>query len=121
MPVRLLLVDDEPAVLRVIARVLTSLGYEVKAVDSGRAALAHALRAPVDVLLTDLRMPDWDGIETYRQFRAHLSVAPPAIMLTAASDGAALAFANGMSFVAKPCGVDDLRDAVVRALTRDRQ
>jgi len=118
MPARVLIADDEAAVLRILTRILRSLGYEVVAVDSGRGALAHALSTPVDVFLTDLRMPGWNGIETYQHMRTMLPIAPPAILLTAASDGPALALASGMSFVPKPCGADELREAVAMALAR---
>ncbi len=60
---RLLLVDDEPSVRRSTAKLLTSLGYTVEAMDSGRAALDWLASSDtsIDLLLTDLSMPQMGG------------------------------------------------------------
>src|SRR5690349_14653746 len=99
---RVLLVDDDPAVRRVLARIVSSFGHDVTAVQDGRSALDHAVQEPVDILVADLRMPGWDGVTTYKQIRKHLSNPPPAVLHTAAANGADLAAANGMTFIAKP-------------------
>jgi len=63
---RILVVDDEEIVRASCQRVLTEAGYAVRTAASGRDALRACRDEPVDVMLTDLRMPDMDGIEVIR-------------------------------------------------------
>src|SRR5688572_33426961 len=78
---RVLVVDDEEAVLLTIQGVLELDGYEVVATSSGRQALELLQSQPFDLLLTDLRIEDFDGLELLREQRQR---APDAqsIMLT---------------------------------------
>ncbi len=66
---RVLVVDDEEIVRDSCWRVLTDAGYTVQTVSSGRDALRACRSEPVDVLLTDIRMPDMDGIHVARTIR----------------------------------------------------
>ncbi len=59
--IRILVVDDEPAICRALAIALERAGYATRAVQSGEAALAIINSEHVDVLLTDLRIPDTRG------------------------------------------------------------
>ena len=69
-PVRVLVVDDEEAIVRFVTRVLGSGGYETCSAAGGTEALRVAAQSgPFDVLLTDLRMPDMNGDELARQLR----------------------------------------------------
>lgn len=63
--VRVLVVDDEPAVRSFIVRTLSRLGYEVHEAADGAAALrlARDFAAPLDVLITDVTMPDMGGLQ----------------------------------------------------------
>ncbi|MFZ5478187.1 MAG: response regulator [Myxococcota bacterium] len=65
---RILVVDDDPIVLETLGLMLAAFGYAVEAVESGEAALAAAARDPVDLLLTDIRMPEMDGHELAAAF-----------------------------------------------------
>jgi len=67
--IRVLLVDDEPDLLSVLAEDLSDFGFDVTAVDSGMAALAVARREKFDVAITDVRMPGMDGVETMTRLR----------------------------------------------------
>jgi CheY-like chemotaxis protein len=67
--VRVLLVDDEPDLLCVLAEDLTDAGFEVTAVADGRAAIAEARRGRFDVAITDIKMPGMDGVETMARLR----------------------------------------------------
>jgi len=61
MSKRILVADDEPHVLRVLAHALQREGYEVQTVSNGADALELVLQAPPDVLITDISMPKMDG------------------------------------------------------------
>src|SRR5512144_596562 len=63
MPHAILLVDDEPDVLALLARTFSREGYEVLTAPSAEAALAILDARPVDVLVTDQRMPHTTGVE----------------------------------------------------------
>lgn len=78
---RLLIVDDDPALLRVLRIALTALGYEVFTAMTGTQGISEtALRAP-DVVVLDLGLPDIDGVEVCRQIRQWSDV--PIIVLSA--------------------------------------
>lgn len=64
---RLLVVDDEQDVLEALADILVIQGHEVTAVQSGQAALTELRKGPFDGLLSDLRMPEIDGPQLYRE------------------------------------------------------
>jgi PAS domain S-box-containing protein len=67
---RLLLVDDEPAVSETIGNMLTSLGYEVSVVDSGRKAVTLIRKKePFDAVILDLNMPKMSGKQTFAKLR----------------------------------------------------
>ncbi len=61
--IRILVVDDEPLVLRVLKLALEKAGYEVDTQPNGLTALAHMVRQPPDALITDIEMPEMDGRE----------------------------------------------------------
>lgn len=66
---RILLVDDDVQILRLLERTLLQAGYRVQAMSSGRQALAALRAAPVDLLITDIIMPDQEGLETITEAR----------------------------------------------------
>jgi two-component system KDP operon response regulator KdpE len=75
-PYRILVCDDEPAVLRALGVALEAHGYAVTATASGEQAVAHAAAETPDVVLVDLGLPGIDGRETIRRLRAFLREAP---------------------------------------------
>ncbi|HEX7215445.1 MAG TPA: response regulator, partial [Methylomirabilota bacterium] len=78
---RILIVDDEPDMLESCSRILSRQGYACVTAGDGRAALAILEREHPDLLLTDFKMPEMDGLELLR--RAHeLDPALPVILLT---------------------------------------
>jgi two-component system KDP operon response regulator KdpE len=69
-PVAILAVDDEPGVLALVRRCLDDQLVTLTEASSGKAALEHVSKGgPLDLLITDLRMPDMEGDELARQFR----------------------------------------------------
>src|ERR1700755_2173062 len=67
---RILVVDDEPQITRVLRRSLTSHGYDVRVAADGLAALQTFGDWPPDLVVTDLSMPDTDGLQLCRNLRA---------------------------------------------------
>lgn len=66
---RILIIDDEPAIRRIWRIHLERAGYEVTEAPNGRAGLELHAAQPADLVITDLFMPDVDGIETMRELR----------------------------------------------------
>jgi two-component system KDP operon response regulator KdpE len=77
---RILVCDDEPAVLRALTVALESHGYLISATATGEAAVARAASEPPDVVLLDLGLPGIDGRETIRRLRSFLPGAPIIIL-----------------------------------------
>jgi DNA-binding response OmpR family regulator len=103
---RVLIVDDEPEIGRILALILGAAGFEATAVEGGRAALARIAQAPPDVVLLDVRMPGLDGFEVLRQVRESPATARlPVLMLTANTGDAERTRAAELGaddFIAKP-------------------
>lgn len=81
---RILLVEDEPDIARLVELNLSDLGWLVEVCHSGRAGLDRALNQSYDLIILDLMLPDIDGLEVCREIRARPGY-PPILMLTARS------------------------------------
>lgn len=117
----LLLVDDEPQLLRALRPALQAGGYEVATVDTGRAALAHMAGDACDVVILDLGLPDMDGKAVIQQIREWSEV--PILVLSARdmeSEKIAALDLGADDFVNKPFAVGELL-ARVRAALRGRE
>jgi two-component system response regulator MprA len=79
---RVLVVDDEPAVREVLARILEVEGFEVALAGDGRAAVRAQATARADAVLLDVLMPGLDGLEVCRRLR-DTGDRTPVLMLTA--------------------------------------
>jgi two-component system phosphate regulon response regulator PhoB len=87
MAERILVVDDEPDLLELVRVNLRQAGYEVETAETGREALERLRRAPPDLVVLDLMLPDVSGTELCRRMRADADLADlPIIMLTAKAD-----------------------------------
>lgn len=82
---RLLLVDDDRAVLDVLSEYFVGQGYQVDTVTSGTIALAAVREQRPDLVLLDIRMEDLDGVEVLRRLRRH-DATLPVVMVTANED-----------------------------------
>ena len=115
---RVLLVDDEPEIVRTLAISLRSRGYDVTAAADGGSALAAAAEVLPEVVVLDLGLPVVDGVVVVRRLRAWTSV--PVLVLSGRSDSADKVDAldaGADDYVTKPFGIDELL-ARLRALTR---
>jgi two-component system, OmpR family, response regulator MprA len=115
---QILVVDDDPNILRVMQRGLGFEGFRVQVAQSGEEALAAARDSEPDLVILDLMLPGLDGIEVCRRLRGGLRT--PILMLTARDqvrDKVAGLEAGADDYLAKPFVFDELV-ARVRALLR---
>jgi len=116
---RILIVEDEGHLARLIAEVLGSYGYAAETAHDGRAALTRALVEPFDLLIVDWMLPDVDGIQVIRRLRA-AEIGVPVLMLTARGqieDRVEGLDAGADDYLPKPFAFPELL-ARVRALAR---
>jgi two-component system, OmpR family, KDP operon response regulator KdpE len=115
---RILVVDDEPQLLRTLRIDLRARGYEVEVAPDGAAALRVAAAQPPELVVLDLGLPDMDGVDVIRGLRGWTMV--PIIVLSGragSSDKVAALDAGADDYVTKPFGIDELL-ARIRAVTR---
>ncbi|WP_327144759.1 response regulator [Nocardia sp. NBC_01327] len=117
-PTKVLVVDDEPQILRALRINLSVRGYEVTTASTGAAALRAAAEKHPDVVVLDLGLPDMDGIEVLAGLRGWSTA--PVIVLSArtdSSDKVEALDAGADDYVTKPFGMDELL-ARLRAAVR---
>jgi two-component system response regulator MprA len=118
---RVLVVDDDPPLRRMLQRTLVAEGFEVTLAPDGGAALVAAERAAPDVIVLDVAMPALDGLAVCRRLRGK-GLPTPILMLTARDavpDRVAGLEAGADDYLVKPFAVQELI-ARIRALTRRR-
>ena len=118
---RVLVVDDEPALLRAVGAALKARDYDVATVGTGQAAIDAIALAPPDVVVLDLGLPDIDGIEVCRRVREWSDV--PIVVLSAegSEDRKVLALDQGADdYVTKPFSTAELL-ARIRVALRHRK
>jgi two-component system, OmpR family, response regulator MprA len=116
---RVLVVDDEPAVRQALDRALRFEGYETELAEDGVAALAAHASRPADAIVLDVAMPRMDGLEVCRRLRA-AGDATPILLLTARSavaERVAGLDAGADDYLVKPFALEELL-ARLRALLR---
>ena len=116
---RILIVDDEPQITRVLRRSLTSHGYDVHVAADGETALrAFGVWTP-DLVVTDLSMPNTDGLELCRSLRA-FSQLPIIVLSIRGEEGIKVEAldAGAYYYVTKPFGIDELLARIRAALRR---
>ena len=120
-PLRVRVVDDEPAILRFLRVGLSAQGYVVQEVGDGQSAIDAARRHAADLMVLDLGLPDIDGLEVIRRLR-EAGETLPIIVLSSRSDerGKVEALDLGADdYVTKPFGIEELL-ARIRAAQRHR-
>lgn len=125
---RILVVDDEPQIGRMLKTVLGAHGHTVQVVEDGRTAVAQAASWSAEVIVLDLGLPGLDGLEVIRRVRTRSRV--PIIVLTvrdAEQDKVAALDVGADDYLTKPFGMDELlarlrvalRNAAWRAVSDD--
>src|SRR6185436_19185995 len=116
---RILVVDDEPQLTRVLLRSLTAKGYEVRIAGEGEFALQTFRDWPASLVITDLAMPNMGGLELCRRLREVSDI--PIIVLSVRGEEKAKVEAldaGADDYVTKPFGMDELLARIRAALRR---
>jgi two-component system KDP operon response regulator KdpE len=106
---RVLIVEDEPQILRTLAITVRASGYDVTTAGTAAEALSTALRQPPDLVVLDLGLPDRDGIHVIESLRTWSNV--PIIVLsgrTGSSDKVSALDAGADDYMTKPFNTDEL-------------
>jgi response regulator NasT len=119
-PIRIAVADDEPDMRDFYVRVLPRLGHEVVAVAAtGTELLAQCRSAHPDLVITDVRMPDLDGLEAVSQLCEN---EPVAVLLVTAHPSPELLrrteTGEVLGYLIKPIRLTDLAPAITRAMQR---
>jgi DNA-binding NtrC family response regulator len=117
IPLRLLLVDDDPSVRRALGGTLSEAGYEVETAEDAEGALGRLSDFSPDVILSDIRMPGLDGIELLKKVR-ELAPAVDVILMTAYDDMPTVVRAmreGAFDFLVKPLELEELQGVLHRA------
>jgi DNA-binding NtrC family response regulator len=117
---RILIVDDERSLLLTLAANLELEGFEVACANGGGHALELLAQQPFDLVLTDVRMPQMDGLELFRRIRA-VNAQIPVLLMTAFAmeDLIEQAITEGVfAVLPKPFEIDHAINALVRASRR---
>ncbi len=121
---RVLIVDDDPDLLRSVARVLEKEGHEVREANDGKSALEMVAEAPPDLIVSDIYMPEMDGIELLARVHAD----HPNVPMVAMSGGSYMAkeallrdvsMLGAVGVLEKPFTVERLVSVVNEALGKD--
>src|SRR2546429_984466 len=119
-PAKILVVDDESAILRLLREALTQWGYQVTSASSAAEAL-QALRGDMfDAVITDIRMPDMNGLELLKEIKRHDESVEVVVMTgypTIASAVEALKV-GAFDYLSKPLLLDELRHLMARMTER---
>ena len=106
MPQKILVIDDDPGIIRLLQSQLEANGYQVIPASTGRAGWEHLLKEQPDLVILDVVLPDIDGFEVCDQIRSHQQFCnTPLIMLTVRSsnEDKGIGFRKGAdSYVPKP-------------------
>lgn len=116
----ILLVDDEPSILRATEEGLVDRGFKVKAVDGADAALQAAQSMKPSLVVSDLVMPGTNGFELFQEMRKKKEfTSVPFVFLTAVDDYYAKKFGKeigGAAYITKPVDLDELERIILEKL-----
>ncbi|PWC77023.1 response regulator [Azospirillum sp. TSH64] len=123
IPLRVLVVDDEPPIRRFLRTSLTAQGYDIVEAEDGTKALEEVRRRSPDLLVLDLGLPGIDGLEVIRRLRGS-GVTLPIIVLSSRVDEAGKVEALDLGaddYVTKPFGVEELLARIRTAMRHKLQ
>ncbi len=119
---KLLVVDDEPSLQDIVATSMRFLGYDVSVASTGREAVRTATDQRPDLIILDIMLPDFDGLEVMRRLRT-AGLDAGVVFLSARdtpADKIAGLTAGGDDYVTKPFGLEELAARVSAVLRRVR-
>lgn len=114
---RVLVVDDDPMLLSLLVDTLQTIGYEVVGAPGGVAALDQLARDRFDLMVTDIKMPDIDGIQLLKMARHHYA-GMPVLFITAYASPQMIGDAAPDGFLAKPFRIQHIEALIERTLAR---
>jgi CheY-like chemotaxis protein len=119
-PARILVVDDDPLVIRLIIDTLNVEGYDVDSAENGAAALEKIRRDRFDLIISDLHMPKLDGVGLYRALTEGQGHPVPRIVFMTGSVGSSELHGflkqTGLPLLRKPFDLAELQQIVRQAL-----
>jgi len=119
---KILIVDDDPLMRRIVAQSLDRAAYDILEAESGLAGVTAAIEQPPDLILLDVMMPEMDGFEVIRRLRAHpLTQNVPIILLTALGEMTEKVYGMQLGaddYMTKPFDPRELRARVQTHLRR---
>jgi len=119
---RVMIIDDEPMMRITIRDALVADGYKVATAETGEKGLSLHRQTPADILITDLKLPDMDGIQVLKEIKT-VTPETQVILITAygSIDSAVTAMKEGASdYLTKPFAIDELR-LIIKRILRMRQ
>lgn len=120
MPKRILMVDDEPDLIKIVHARLAAYGYEFISAESGLEGLDKAEKEKPDLILLDVMMPHMHGFDMLSKLRDNPTTASiPTIMLTARDDTKSISKAKDLGakdYITKPFNLEALLDSVQKYL-----
>ena len=114
--VNILVVDDDHYLLDLLIETLRSIGYETTGVSSAKKALRYLESSPVDLVITDIRMPGMDGLEfaqKVKEYRPGL----PVIFITGAFNPSILQTVDAEGFLSKPFRIGQIEELIEEVLS----
>ena len=124
MAKKILVIDDEELITKSLLKLLDTEGYDVAVARNGSEALARVKESDFDLIVSDVRMPEMDGIETIRQIRAYLKTIDkkpiPEILITGYADKEKYETAMDLKvadYLYKPFDREDFLKAVKRNIS----
>ncbi len=122
---RVMVVDDDPDILKLVALLLQRIGVQATTFANGRSAIHHLAQETPDLIILDLMLPDVDGLDILRQIRARTRFdAVPVLVLSAKADPDTIRTAldgGADSYVTKLYLTNSLLDRVRLLLTQGRR
>lgn len=113
---KILVVDDAPAVCKVLVKFLTKKGYQASSTLNGEEALKKVKQDKPHVVLLDIRMPEMDGIEVLKRIKEIDKKVPIVVMITAVKDdeiGRNCIKLGAADYITKPLGLDYLENVLL--------
>jgi len=105
MPKRILVIDDEESVRQIVKEMLVLEGYEVITAPNGKAGLQSFRKQPTDLIITDIFMPEMEGLETIRELHREF----PQVKIIAMSGGGESGMLSFLSYAERFGAVSTLR------------
>ena len=112
---RILVVDDDPNLLDLLVDTLSTIGYRVTGAPGGVEALENLKKQPFDLMITDIKMPDVDGLQLLKKVRRHYS-RMPVLFVTGVASPNIIGQAAPNGFLAKPFRISQIEKLIEGAL-----